>query len=313
MFIAGDWGTSNLRLYLCRSQSPGQAEIVARVNGPGVSNLQGAFEHTFFELTQDWFTSHGNLPVILAGMVGSTIGWQEAPYQSCPIPVSQVITERQLLQVRNCEITIVAGLQTSNPLGVADVMRGEEMQLLGWSLQPAANGESRQLVAMPGTHNKWATVHGGVIDNFLSSLAGELYALLQGHSVLLAGVSESEFSREEFLAGVRAIRGLGRAHLVHALFTTRARQVTGDLATNAAASYLSGLIVGSDVTGAVGLFSELDWPGQTVHVIGEDALSDLYALAMSEIGVGAERYQPEALALAAFSAIYHHYYVGGNT
>jgi 2-dehydro-3-deoxygalactonokinase len=312
LFIAGDWGTTNLRLYLCRSSSASHAEVLASVNGPGVAAVNGAFEDIFFELAGPWLSEHGELPVILAGMVGSTIGWQEAPYQVCPLALDQIISKRHVLQARGVEITIIAGLRTENPLGVPDVMRGEELQLLGWSMQTQAALKAPQLVAMPGTHNKWALLETGVVSNFLSSLSGELYALLLQHSVLLAGADTAEFDEAEFIAGVETVQGLGHAQLIHALFGTRSRQVAGDLASHAAASYLSGLIIASDVIGAVATFKQLNWPGDAVHLIGEEQLCAAYALALRQLNVTAQWHNPQDLALAGFAAIYHHYYSGSQ-
>ena len=312
LFIAGDWGTTNLRLYLCCSNSANQADILASVNGPGVAAINGAFEDIFFELAGPWLSEHGELPVILAGMVGSTIGWQETPYQLCPLALDQIISKRQVLRVRGLEISIIAGLRTENPLGVPDVMRGEELQLLGWSMQTQLTSTTPQLVAMPGTHNKWALLEAGVVSNFLSSLSGELFALLQQHSVLLAGADTAEFDEAEFVAGVETVRGLGHAQLIHALFGTRSRQVTGDLASHAAASYLSGLIIASDVVGAVATFQQMNWPGDTVHLIGEQQLCEAYALALRQLNVTAQWHNPQDIALAGFAAIYHHYYSGSQ-
>ncbi|MFT6955550.1 MAG: 2-dehydro-3-deoxygalactonokinase [Halieaceae bacterium] len=308
LFIAGDWGTTHLKLYLCSSNSANHADILATVNGPGAAATNGAFEDVFFEFAGPWLSDYGKLPVILAGMVGSTIGWQEAPYQDCPLALDQIIAKRQVLRVRGLDVSIIAGLRTENPLGVPDVMRGEELQLLGWSMQGHLPSKSPQLVAMPGTHNKWALLEAGVVSNFLSSLSGELFALLQQHSVLLAGAETPEFDEVEFIAGVEAVRGLGHAQLIHVLFGTRSRQVTGDLASNSAASYLSGLIIGSDAVGAAATFNQMNWPGDTVHLIGEEQLCGAYALALHQLDITTQWHNPQDLALAGFTAIYHHYY-----
>ena len=44
------------------------------------------------------------------------------------------------------------------------------------------------------------------------------------------------------------------ADLLHLLFSTRARVVTGEMAKGDAASYLSGLVLGKDVATALTLF-----------------------------------------------------------
>ena len=48
LFIAGDWGTSNLRLYLCEYRDSEASIIPESINGPGISQVQGRFEDTLF-------------------------------------------------------------------------------------------------------------------------------------------------------------------------------------------------------------------------------------------------------------------------
>ncbi len=73
-FIAADWGTSSLRLYLCEYRAAGPSLIVDTRSGPGVSKVAGNFEETFFSLVDDWIAQHNPMPIIISGMAGSTIG-----------------------------------------------------------------------------------------------------------------------------------------------------------------------------------------------------------------------------------------------
>jgi 2-dehydro-3-deoxygalactonokinase len=79
-FIAGDWGTSNLRLTLC--DADGQALDMRK--GPGAADSRGKHAEIFDGLVAEWTGAHGALPAVLSGMVGSTIGWLEVPYLPCP-------------------------------------------------------------------------------------------------------------------------------------------------------------------------------------------------------------------------------------
>jgi len=87
IFIAGDWGTSNLRLYLCQYSQNGASHILDTRFGPGISQINGDFEDKFFNLAQDWLDQYNAVPVILSGMIGSTIGWKDAPYLTCPVGI----------------------------------------------------------------------------------------------------------------------------------------------------------------------------------------------------------------------------------
>lgn len=300
-YIAGDWGTSNLRLYLCEHDSSGKSQIADTIFGPGISRINNNFEDTFFELAQPWLEQWGAVPVLLSGMVGSTIGWRDAPYLTCPVKAEQIATGRIEFEARGVTISILAGLRTKNPLGSIDVMRGEELQMLGWlHLQEKDHG--RNLFVLPGTHNKWALVENGLIANFLTAFTGELFSLLRDHSILITEKEATSFKKNAFIDGVRTIAGLGEAQLVHALFSTRSKQVLDELASDDAASYLSGLIVGADVMGAHKLFGDFD----NVTIIGEPTLSQCYTLTLNHFGIASQNFNSSEIAASGFDAIYQH-------
>lgn len=311
LFIAGDWGTTNLRLYLCQQTANQGLTIVATQMGPGVSQVSDNFEQIFFDLAGDWLNEHGPMPVILSGMVGSNIGWQAAPYTDCPASAEQIINGRTAFNARGIEFSIISGLRTINPLGTADLMRGEELQLLGWmGSDAAAKSESKaaQLVALPGTHNKWALVQGGKIETFVTALTGELYSLLQNHSLLIASAEPADFSADIFVQGVKVATTLESGQLLQALFATRSRQVLGELSELHASSYLSGLLIGSDVVGSLALMEKQMGAISSVDLIGDSALSFCYQLALESVGIKAEISDATEIAMNGYEAIYRALY-----
>jgi len=302
-FIAGDWGTSNLRLYLCEYQNGSESRILDTRYGPGISQISGDFEDKFFSLCQDWLDRNGAMPVLLSGMVGSTIGWKDAPYLSCPVSVEEIAEGRVSFAARGIEFSILAGLRTTNPLGTPDVMRGEELQMLGW-MKTQANKIDSKLFALPGTHNKWTQVKNNTISNFLTAFTGELFALLRNNSILVTDQNTISFNRDVFIQGIHAIERLGEAQLVHALFATRSKQVLGEMASTDALSYLSGLITAADILGAMRVFDVSD----SVTVIGEPTLTDHYMTALEHFGIPGEACDPAEIAIAGFDAIYQRLY-----
>ena len=300
-FIAGDWGTSNLRLYLCEYNSTGTSKILDTRFGPGISAINGDFESQFFKLVQPWLDQWGRLAVILSGMVGSTIGWKDAPYLTCPVNAEQIASGRVEFETRGISFSILAGLKTQNPLGVADVMRGEELQLLGW-LRLQEKEQPRNLFALPGTHNKWALLENGAITNFLTAFTGELFSLLSSNSILVTERGATTLNEKVFNDGVTLISRLGDAQLLHALFSARSKQVLGEMDKVDAMSYLSGLIIGADVMGAHKLFGDVD----SVTIIGEPELSQHYALALDFFGVPSQQCKPSDIAISGFEAIFQH-------
>lgn len=305
VFIAGDWGTTNLRLYLCsHNQTPNMPlAVLGTQMGPGVSQVKHNFEQIFFDLAGDWLDEHGPMPVILSGMVGSNIGWQAAPYIDCPASAEQIVSGRTGFNARGIEFSIISGLKTTNPLGTPDLMRGEELQLLGW-MRAAADIQTPQLIVLPGTHNKWALVQGGKIETFVTALTGELYSLLQNYSVLIADAESVGFSDEVFMQGVEVATTLESGQLLQALFATRSRQVLGELSEFHASSYLSGLLIGSDVIGSLALMEKQMNGITSVELIGDSALSRCYQLALESVGVKTELRDATQIALSGYQAVY---------
>jgi 2-dehydro-3-deoxygalactonokinase len=299
LFIAGDWGTSNLRLYLCKYHADKASTVIETRFGPGISQINGDFEEKFFNLSQDWLDHYGPIPVLLSGMVGSTIGWKDAPYLSCPVDVNQIASGRVSFQARGIDFSILAGLKTNNPLGSPDIMRGEELQLLGW-LRLNQQDHGSRLFALPGTHNKWSLVEDGTISNFLTAYTGELFSLLRSSSILITDDSAINFNHDAFMQGVQAIESLGAAHLVHALFATRSKQVLGEMPASDGLSYLSGLLTAADVIGAMRLFDNTE----AVTVIGEETLTNQYMLVFEHLNIAAQACDPAQIAIAGFEAIY---------
>ena len=125
-FVAGDWGTSNLRLFLCRGE-----EVLERSSGPGIATAGTEPAAVLFDCMAPWTRAHGPLPVWLAGMVGSRNGWTEVPYVPCPVDADALAAGMLRFTARDHDIAIMPGVSCTNPCGAPDVMRGEETQIIG--------------------------------------------------------------------------------------------------------------------------------------------------------------------------------------
>ena len=74
-YIAIDWGSTNLRAWLYQ----GEQCLESRQSEAGVTRLNGKSPAAVLaEVTQNW--RDGTTPVVMAGMVGSNVGWKVAPY-----------------------------------------------------------------------------------------------------------------------------------------------------------------------------------------------------------------------------------------
>jgi 2-dehydro-3-deoxygalactonokinase len=296
-FIAGDWGTSNLRLALCDEQ--GHALEVRK--GPGAADSRGRFAAVFDAETAEWRRTHGPLPAVLSGMVGSSFGWVEAAYLPCPADLDELAVDPLVVAER---VFVVPGMRCSNPLGAPDVMRGEETQLLGARQLSASLDSGKQLVCMPGTHTKWVSLHYGVVQEFLTAPTGELFAMLCEHSVLVRDqATPIVHHAAEFDRGLAEAATHPEVPLLHRLFQSRSLRLDQQLSAAGAASWMSGLLIGTDVGGALSLFSGHD-ADAPIYVIGAPHLTANYSLAITRHGRKTERIDGEPAALAGLAFIF---------
>jgi 2-dehydro-3-deoxygalactonokinase len=283
-FIAVDWGTTNRRAYLIDSSGERTDEFE---DSKGIlSVLPGGFPDAIAEIRKRL----GDKPLLLAGMVGSNRGWHEAPYVPCPAGIDDLV--KGLVRPGERE-AIVPGVSYIGD-GRADVMRGEEVQLLG----AAAAGlvEADGLVCHPGTHNKWVVLHEKRIHAFQTVMTGELFSLLKDHSILsdlLQGpvaVNESFKNAANFAVNNEALPA--------ELFSVRARVLLGQARKEDAASYTSGLLIGADVRAGLTIPT-----GAEVVLIGRPELTRLYAAAIAEAGRKSRELDGEQCFLAGIHQI----------
>jgi 2-dehydro-3-deoxygalactonokinase len=264
-FIAVDWGTTNRRAYRIDESGACAAEFE---DGKGVLSVApGGFPSAVLEIRERL----GELPLLLAGMVGSNRGWVEAPYVPCPAGLNDLVKALVRPSEREAIVPGVSFIDKDR----ADVMRGEEVQLLG---SIAAGLVARDaVVCHPGTHNKWVQLRNGAIKNFGTVITGELFNLLKKHSILADLLQGSVEPNDAFKRGVQ--RALERKMLPAQLFGVRASVLLGQAKKEDAASYTSGLLIGTDV--GIGM----SWPySARVTIMGRPELTRLYAAAVEAAG-----------------------------
>ena len=298
--LACDWGTTHLRAWVLGDNG----EVLRRGDFPlGVSRLQpGEAAARFRDEVRPQLQAQ-TLPAILCGMVGSTLGWTVAPYLTCPADAAALRQALVEVEPGGAGVRIVPGLKCEGLDGAAEVMRGEETQAFGWlSLQPERR-RGRQLVCHPGTHAKWMIIEDGAVSRFLTAMTGELFEVLRRHSVLRTDAEPDD--EAAFDLGVSAAGG-GEA-LSTRLFTVRTRTVAGDLAPEASASYLSGLLIGSEI-GSMRRLLDLK-PGADVALIGDPGLTHWYARALRARGLEPSLHHGDETAIAGLWSLHqgdHH-------
>lgn len=286
--LLADWGTTSRRAWLLGADG----EVLASVGDDrGMLTIPpDGWEAAFDDLKLALGGGEPRLSLI-AGMAGADRGWRDAGYLPCPAAIDDLA--RGLCWVAPDAVAIVPGLFVTGKRG-ADVMRGEETQVLGAvaaGLVPADG-----FTCHPGTHTKWVVVRGGSATGFRTVMTGELFALLKAHSILGARLQEKVAPGPDFDAGLE--RGLVTGEAIADLFAIRADSLAGAGRIGNGAAYASGLLIGADVR--AGLATRDD---REVHVIARADLAALYARAIEAGGRRALAVDGEAAVVAGLRRI----------
>ena len=283
--IGLDWGTSSLRAYLLGGNG---TLIDRRAEGWGIQHLpEGGYAAAFRGVAGEWLDRWPALPVLAAGMVGSRNGWREVPYIACPADPASIASGLVAFDSGCGMIHLVPGLMQGGSL--PDVMRGEEMQIVGvLAMQPAL--AERSLMVLPGTHCKWAVVEQGRVVRFTTYLTGELFAMLRDHSIIGRPAKEMgatatglEFDHEAFTRGVRSAHESGAVGIAPRLFTARSLFLTGGLTAPQTLDYLSGLLVGEEIRSVVAGLAGAACPA--IVLLGDPTLCSRYQLALAQFDI----------------------------
>ncbi|MFC0203969.1 2-dehydro-3-deoxygalactonokinase [Novosphingobium soli] len=260
-FLAVDWGTTNRRAYLI---DKGRVVTAGSDEMGTLSVPPGGFPDSVATLRQ----RNGGVPLLLAGMVGSNRGWRDAGYVAAPARLEDLASA---LVVPGEEVAIVPGV-CRDAQGRQDVMRGEEVQLLGAVAAGSVPGDA--LLCQPGTHSKWALMREGAIADFTTAMTGEMFALLKGHALIGSEMVGEVDADDDFRSGVAAS---SEGDLLARLFGVRAASVLGRRAPGKAAAYVSGLLIGSDCRARL-------QPGESVYLLADGLLARLYSAAIEGVG-----------------------------
>jgi 2-dehydro-3-deoxygalactonokinase len=176
-------------------------------------------------------------------------------------------------------------------------MRGEETLVLGAGIEDG-------LICSAGTHPKWIEMRNGRIERFATYMTGEMYALLREHSMIGRPATEPE-DPKGFDLGLDAAernsgeQGSARVGLLHLLFGARAAVVSGRMPSNLLAPYLSGLLTGDEINGALAQFGR----PSSVTILADRNRADLYVHALARHGIKTEVRAPKDALIAGLARI----------
>ena len=270
--LAVDWGSTNRRVFVLAANG---TVLETAQDSHGILAMDGrGFAAEAATMRARW----GDLPMLCAGMVGSNRGWADAGYVAAPASLAAIAAAIHWVELGRT--AIIPGVSRDSD-GRADIMRGEEVQLLGAAAAGLVSADA--WLCQPGTHAKWARLQDGNLTDFTTAMTGEIFAQLGRGGLLADGLDGEVRDSAAFRQGVQAARG---GDLLAGLFGARAAMVLGKRSRADQASYVSGLLIGSDCDARLeGDFAPAR--ADRVNVLASPALGGLYLAALDELGCNA--------------------------
>jgi 2-dehydro-3-deoxygalactonokinase len=272
--ILGDWGTSNLRLYLYDGQN-----IIDKINGNGIKNVKGNIADYLMELSRAWIDKYDIKSIYLCGTVGSRLGLVQTPYVKAPADAASFFSNHYSAVIDNINIHITYGLCAPNFFDKSDIMRGEETQVFG-VIDPEIAQE--KLYLLPGSHCKWVIAHKGQIIKFHSYATGEIFEAISLNTSLLAKdktvplVQEDDDGFLEALSDATLNPGFSKN-----LFRARIGEVLENKPPTWSLSYLSGILIHDEIYENLKLLKSFN----SVKLIGQRKLCLLYQAVLKSFGI----------------------------
>jgi 2-dehydro-3-deoxygalactonokinase len=282
-FISCDWGTSSFRLRLIETET--QKVVTEFVSQQGIATTHAMWKKSsanrflFYESVlssgiQELSFRSGyplsEVPIIISGMVSSSLGMIELEYATLPVKTNGkgllIHIVEPSSRFKHCML-IVSGVKSGN-----DVMRGEETILAGCEIKDT---HEEQLFILPGTHSKHITAANSFIRDFKTYLTGELFDLLATKSILANSLekenSTTAIMNSSFEQGVEeAVAG----NLLNSIFHVRTNRLLNKLPPNENYHYLSGLLIGTELSDLLGKNYS------AIALVTDEKFSSLYSNAL---------------------------------
>ncbi len=278
-FISCDWGTSNFRLRLVKTET--LTVISEHISNKGVKVLYSEFQQQKKLNQSDFFsnylmsqvvllpTLHQRHLIVSAGMVTANIGLHELDYAKMPFGHNGSTLNFKKMKLKNeIEILLISGVRDDKGM-----MRGEETQALGL-IDYIENVSSEAILLLPGTHSKHLIYKNNEFTELKSYMTGELFEIISQKSILTNSIiKKEEIINDAFVKGLKlGIKGA----FTSSLFSIRASDLLGNSTKEDNYYFLSGLIIGDEL-------SYLKDEQRTVFLASPNPLLNLYKIALEHI------------------------------
>jgi 2-dehydro-3-deoxygalactonokinase len=254
-FIALDTGTTRTRAWLLsedevldEARADAGVRDTARDGSP--SRLFGALATVLSALDPE-----GRIPILSAGMIGSSLGLGHVPHVPAPTGLDDLATGVSALRLptlRDRVVHVVPGVRTSPPAdddidaGLGDVMRGEETTTLG-ALRCGLLRPGETIFSVGSHWKRIVTDREGRILASITSLGGELIDTVRTGTILAEALPDewpAALPDHQVEDGISRVE---RAGLPRALFEVRLAQLAKDGSPLERMARLAGIVIGADL------------------------------------------------------------------
>ena len=248
IYITIDGGTTNTRISLVKNGTLTDTvryQIGARASIEDKAPLRTAVREGIAALLSRNGLVEGDVHRILAsGMITSEFGLYRLDHLIAPAGIAELhraMEEVLLPEISPIPFVFMRGVRTEGDVATADVMRGEETELMG--LSPQGNC----VYVLPGSHSKIIhTDECARIRDFCTTLTGEMIASLSANTILKSSIelSNNTPDREYLIKGFETCEQLG---FNAALFKTRICDTVKHLSKPQIYAYFMGVILHDEV------------------------------------------------------------------
>ena len=273
-YITVDGGTTNTRLTLIDDGKVLSVKKTAVGARNGREALISAIKEAADEIAPDLI---GIEAVIASGMITSEYGLVNLPHVTAPAGIPELhesMHKTEFPEIGKAPWYFIRGVKTAPvSLDKADVMRGEETELMG-----ILEGEANSLYIMPGSHSKHIKVDkNGKITDFSTMMSGELFAAVMQNTILrdAADFEHSALIEERLLEGYEYTDTHG---INEALFKVRILKNIFGAAKEECYSFLLGVTLHAEVK------SILESDAESVIITGQKQQKEAIACLLSRSG-----------------------------
>jgi 2-dehydro-3-deoxygalactonokinase len=192
-YITIDGGTTNTRVRLVLDGAIAASETIRLGNKDCVDGngaLKAALRENIAGLLSRCGLSESSLRAVLAsGMITSEYGLHEVPHIAAPAGIAELhaaMARASIPEITSVPFYFIPGIKTdSDILDDADVMRGEETEIIGL----IEDGLADHVYVLPGSHSKHIFPDDmGRIAAFRTMMTGEMISAIAENTILKGAV-----------------------------------------------------------------------------------------------------------------------------